>query len=135
VGLGRIYTDLKQYDLAIKAYKTAIKIDSTYDSALGNLGWAYYCAGNFKECINYSYKALQFDKEAVYAMFNIPLATLRLGDFEKAKKLYGEFIVLCKKNGYEITKGAEEDLNDLIKAGIMKTEAEFILSNYFRKGE
>jgi tetratricopeptide (TPR) repeat protein len=131
VGLDLTYIKIGKYNEAITACKRAIEIDSTFDNALGNLGWTYYCAGNFDACIQYSYKALKYNEKAVYAMFNISLATLRKGDFEKAKELYSYFIAKCKEKGYEISNGAVDDLKDLIQKKIAVTEARFIIQNIF----
>jgi tetratricopeptide (TPR) repeat protein len=133
VSLGNAYTHLKQYDLAIGAFEKAIKIDSTYHSALGNLGWTLYCAGNYTKSVEYSYKALKYNDEAVYAMFNIPLAVLRSGEFERAKQLYEHFIQACKEKKLKITEGAVTDLEDLIKEGVMVEQCNEILKTYFNK--
>jgi tetratricopeptide (TPR) repeat protein len=133
-GLGNAYTQLKKYGLSIAAYEKAVKLDSTYDNALGNLGWSYYCAGKYSKCVEYSYKALKYNEEAVYAMFNIPLAVLRSGDFQRAGKLYEYFINLCKAKKLEINEGAISDLENLINENVMVEHSKAILKTYFNKG-
>ncbi|GEO07027.1 hypothetical protein AAE02nite_46910 [Adhaeribacter aerolatus] len=125
------YTRRQQHTLAEQTYQRALKIDSTYAGALGNLGWTYYCTDEFKKCIDYSYQALKYEPDATYAMFNIALATLRLGEFEKAKALYSQFIQLCKKSGYVIEEGARADLQELVTKGIQVQEARYIIDNFF----
>lgn len=130
--LNLTYNKMQRYNDAIAAAHKAIAIDSTYDSALGNLGWSYYCAGDYKNCIKYSYKALQYKPSAAYAMFNIALATLHNGDFEKAKERYRFFIDECHKKDYKINDGAIDDLRDLIKQNFMAKEATYIIEEIFK---
>jgi len=128
-----IYTKLKLYHEAINAGLKAVALDSTSASYSGNLGWTYYGTGEYNLCIDYSYRALKYDKTATYAMFNIALATLRKGEFEKAKGLYGKFIKECKDNGYTVNDGAITDLKDLIDQKVMVKESKFIIKNIFNK--
>ncbi|MEO6851598.1 MAG: hypothetical protein ABI203_10300, partial [Mucilaginibacter sp.] len=131
MGLDYCYDALGKHEMAIEVCKKALAIDSTYDNALGDLGWEYYCTGHFDECITYSYKCLKYDEKATYAMFNIALATLRKGDADKAKELYGHFLSVCKQNNYEIGNGAVKDLRDLIKQSIQTKEAVSIIEDIF----
>ena len=129
VSLNTTYTHLKRYKDAVDAALKAIKIDSTYSSALGNLGWTYYCYGKYDECIKYSSLAIKQDATASYARFNLALATLRKGDFEKAKKLYASYVKICLDNKYKINDGAVTDLNDLVEKKILVKECNFIIKN------
>jgi tetratricopeptide (TPR) repeat protein len=133
VSIGLCYDRMEKHALAADIYRKAISIDSTYGIALGNFGWENYCIGHFDECISWSYKALQQDTAATYAMFNIALATLRKGEFEKAKDLYIHFITLCKEKNYEMTGGAQGDLRDLIKNKIFADQATSILKDVFHE--
>jgi tetratricopeptide (TPR) repeat protein len=130
--LNLTYIKLKRYPEAIEAGLRSIKIDTAYSSALTNLSWAYYCAGDYDKCIFYSYKSLNLTKTAV-PMFNIALATLRKGQFDKAKKLYSEFVNDCKVNKIKINDGAIADLKDLIDQKLMVNESKFIIKNIFGK--
>jgi tetratricopeptide (TPR) repeat protein len=109
----------------------ALKIDSTYAGALGNLGWVCYCLGDFDQCIYYSQKAINYEEDAYYAMFNIALATLRKGKFEESKNLYRKYINYSKEHKGEVSKGAIEDLQKLIKQNILSDQATYILRNLF----
>jgi tetratricopeptide (TPR) repeat protein len=133
VGLNLSYTQSGKYQEAIDAAKAAIAIDSTYASALGNLGWSCYCAGKFDDCIKYSYKALKYQEDATYAMFNIALATLAKGETGKAKQLYIDFAKTCKEKSYEIRDGATADLRNLIRKKVYVEESKFIIEHVFEQ--
>jgi tetratricopeptide (TPR) repeat protein len=109
----------------------ALKIDSTYANALGNLGWVYYCLDDFDECIYYSKKAVNYDEGAYYAMFNIALATLRQGKLEESKALYRNYINYSIEHNTKVSEGAIDDLRKLIKKNILTDQATFILNNIF----
>jgi hypothetical protein len=64
-------------------------------------------------------------------MFNIALATLRLGQFDKAKVLYKNYTDLCKERQIDVINGAADDLKNLIKKNIQSEQAEFILQHFF----
>jgi len=109
----------------------ALNIDSTYASALGNLGWVCYCLGDFDKCIYYSQKAINYEEDAYYAMFNIALATLRKGKFEESKDLYRKYINSSNEHKADVSKGAIEDLQNLIRQNILTDQATYILKNFF----
>jgi tetratricopeptide (TPR) repeat protein len=113
----------------------ALKIDNKNPSILGNLGWIFYCENEFKKCIRYSNMAIALDSNAYYAMFNIALATLRLGKFEESKNLYKNYFDLSNKHKIEVHQGAIDDLNNLIKKNIKADEANFIINNIFKESK
>lgn len=127
-----IYLNQNSLDLAVNDLLKAIKLNPIFDSSLGNLGWVFYLKGDFHSCISYSQKAIALNPSAFYAKFNIALATLRLGNFEDAKKLYTLYYKECKesKNNFD---GAIGDLNDLIAKQIMVDEAKYIIQNILVK--
>lgn len=133
IGLGLSKLKLNNFEGAIADCKTAIAIDSTYASAYGNLGWAYYCNGDNDNCIIYSYKAIKYDEESTYAMFNIALATLKQGKVDEAKTLYRNFITTCNQKGYKILPGAIDDIRDLINKNIAVEDCKFIIEHLFEK--
>jgi tetratricopeptide (TPR) repeat protein len=133
VDLDIIYNRQGKYDLGRPLLIKAIAIDSTYYTALGNLGWNYYCTNNYDECITWSYKALDHEPDAVFAMFNIALATLCKGDFEKAKERYHYFYNLCQQKNYKINEGAVDDLRNLVKNNRNKDQAIYIIKNVFNE--
>lgn len=131
VGIGMSFSKLEDYKSAITSYKKALALDSTYSSALSELGWAYYCTGNFKKSISYSYKALKNNEKDVSSMFNIALATLRIGDFEKAKELYEYYTEHCKKAGYAVPQSASDNLKELLSDDILSKHVSFLLNTIF----
>lgn len=106
--------------------------DSTYAHCTGNLGWICYLRGNFADCIRYSEMAIRHDSTAWYARYNIALSWLRLGEIEKAEKLYFKFTATQKAENKEVNPGAITDLKDLIKEEIMVEESKRILTNVFK---
>ncbi|MDB5120704.1 MAG: hypothetical protein JWN56_1922 [Sphingobacteriales bacterium] len=131
-GLGCSYNKKGKYNQAIDVFQKALAIDSTYDDALGNMAWAYYGKGDFDQCITLSEKAIHFNKNAVYYMFNIPLAYLRSGQVNKAKSLYIDYVNYCIQNKFVINDGAITNLKDLIDKNIQAEDAKFILKYYFK---
>ena len=131
VALNRAYTQIKNYAQAITEGLRAVVADSTYSSAWSNLGWTYYCAGEFDRCIEFSYKAIAFDKGATDAMFNIALATLRKGETAKAADLYRQFVKTCRENHYDINDAAIDNLKELIAAHVYEKDAQLIVNKVF----
>jgi len=113
----------------------AVAVDSTNSSALGNLGWIYYCLGDFENCIIYSKRAIKQQDDAFYAMFNIALCKLRLGKYDESIELYKKYISLSKSQNNENLDGAMADLKDLIKKNILVKESTYILENLFQRKE
>jgi hypothetical protein len=66
-------------------------------------------------------------------MFNIALATLCKGDFEKAKERYHYFYNLCRQKNYKINEGAVDDLRNLVKNNRNKEQAAYIIQNVFNE--
>ena len=83
-----VVTDVPENSTAVGVPARIIKKDNKDSCDLGNSGWIYYCMGDFDKCISYSHLAIAQRDDAYYAMFNIALATLRLGKFEESKTLY-----------------------------------------------
>ena len=133
VGESMSQVQLGNFKISVEGCLKAIAIDSTYDTALSDLGWIYYCNGDNDDCIAYSAQALKFNEKSTFAMFNIAIATLRKGEREKARELYMQFAALCKQKGYPISEGPVEDLRTLIKYNIATEECRFIIQNYFGK--
>jgi len=133
--LGFTYMDMKLFDKSIEAYQKSIKFDANDANSYGNMGWVYYLKDDFQNCINYSEKAIALDSTALYAMYNIALSHLRLGEIEKSKRLYIKTRDYNLSLNQEIDPGTIQDLKDLIDKNIMATEARTILSEIFEQYE
>jgi len=131
---GLCYNQIGKNKDAREALLRAIAIDSTASVALGNLGWVYYCLGDFEKCISFSHRAIRYQNDAYYAMFNIALSTLRLGKYEESIELYKKYIADASKT-QENLSGAMADLRDLIKQNILVKESKYILENLFQAKE
>jgi hypothetical protein len=83
--------------------------------------------GAFEKCIEYSKKTIELNDRAAYAMFNIALATLRLGKVDEAKELYVSYRDYCRENGINIPDGAVQDLKDVRDQNLHVEEVNFIL--------
>jgi tetratricopeptide (TPR) repeat protein len=129
---GLAYNQIGRNEAAKKSLLEAVTLDSTNSPALGNLGWIYYCLGDFENCILYSQKAIRYQNDAFYAMFNIALSTLRLGKYEESIELYKKYISLSTSQNKENLSGAMSDLRDLIKQNIKVKESTYILENLFQ---
>ncbi len=125
------YEGLGDRQSQINALAKAVSIDTTFSNALGNLGWAYYCTDQYDSCIYYSHRAIRYDNSAYYAMFNIALATLRLGRYEEAKALYRKYHDIYTKSETDELDGAIQDLKDLLDKNILREEAAYILKSIF----
>lgn len=123
-----VFSDLEEHDSAVVHYHKTLSIDSTYSNIYGNLGWEHYLLGNFHKCIDFSLIELEKDSESYYAKYNLALAHLRLGNNEKAKKIYNETV---KEATESSTLGALGDLQELMVANIKTVEAREIIELYF----
>jgi len=127
-----IYLERKDYELAVRDFKKVISIKPDFDSAIGNLGWVYYLKNDFKNCLDFSKRAVELNPDAFYAKFNVALATLRLGNFEEAKKIYTMYYKEAKEKKQNVS-GAINDLLDLISKQIMVDQAKYIIDNILMK--
>ncbi len=125
--IGLCYESLQKYDSAIFFLNLAIRIDSNYASPYGEIGWIYYLKGDYEKSITYSSKNLELEEDALFALYHIPLATLRMGDVKRAKELYREAVKKNMALDKKIYDQAIDELEELITNNIMKEEAEEIL--------
>ena len=135
VGKGLCFNQISKNKEAKESLLKAVNLDSTSSIALGNLGWVYYCLGDFQNCIVYSQKAIKYQDDAFYAMFNIAISTLRLGKYDESVALYKKYIDASKTQQEENLDGAMTDLKDLIKQNILVKESKYILENLFQQKE
>lgn len=120
----------QRYDSAEYYYLRTIAVDDAGSpTAYGNLGWLAYLKDDFTSCISYSKKCIELDDESYYAMFNIALANLRLGQQDEAFTLYKKTKKIATATS---TEGAINDLKDLINNGILPDETRHILKVIFK---
>ena len=82
------YSDNQQFLEAIQCFSQSTLKDTSFALAYGNIGWNYYKLGKYRQCIQFSQKAISLDPNSFYASFNIALALLNLGYFDKAYEVY-----------------------------------------------
>jgi len=131
MNMGRSYIKLDNHKRAKELYFKALAIDSLNASVVGNTGWAFYLMDDFESCISYSQKAIGMKPASYYAMANIALATLRLGNYEASRKLYHDYWETVKDMEQSVYDGAIKDLEDLIEKGLHEKEARDMLRIYF----
>lgn len=123
---------MKNYRAAENDLLEAGKLDPENSMCYGNLGWVYYCLGEFEKCIEYSKKAISKDEDAFYAKFNYALATLRLERFDQAKELYEKYYIESQKDKTSI-EGSVADLRHLLEENILVEEVRYILEEILRQ--
>ena len=129
MGRSFCHNRLENYKEALSDLQSIVNLDSTYASALGNLGWQYYCLGDYENCIIYSKKAINLKGDSDYAKFNNAHSMLSLGLIQEAKEQY-ETLMQDEKIPSKTKKGAIKDLDDLVEKDLMKKEAQDIINKY-----
>lgn len=121
---------MKNYESAKNDLLKAIEVNPENSSGYGNLGWVYYCLGDFEKCIAFSKKAIELEENPFYAKFNYALATLRKGDFDRAKRLYQKYYKEAQIKNENIV-GSIGDLENLLEKKIHVSEVNYILTEIF----
>lgn len=128
-----IYTEAGYYDEAIKFYGYALKSDDKNITAIGNIGWVNYLKGDYELCLKFSKKAIAYDSTAMFAKYNLALCEFRMGNVQKAKYLYTEYIKQDLGMGHPIPKGAIQDLEKLIEEGKNIEEGRYIIDSIIKE--
>ena len=123
----------KMYDEALSDYQKVLIIDSAYSSAWGNSGWIKYLQEDYIACIDFSEKAIAHDSTAFYAMYNLALAELNLGNVQKATDLYTKFREKDLQDDGKVNSGAISDLKDMINSNKKSKEAKRIINEVFKE--
>ncbi|MFK5857491.1 MAG: tetratricopeptide repeat protein [Bacteroidota bacterium] len=118
---------LGMIDSVIFDLNIAIQIDPNYSSPYGELGWAYYLKGKYFDSIKYSMLMLQKKQGSFFAMYNLALAKLRLGNLDSSRQFYLIFAEEDFKKNQSINQKAIDDLKYLIDNDIYKKPAQEIL--------
>jgi Tfp pilus assembly protein PilF len=92
--LGNAYLRLNQWDKAIEQFKflTNDLLYATPHFPLTNLGFAYYCKGNYKEAERYYLEALALQPKFVVALRGLGRAYMKMEELEKAQEFLNEAI-------------------------------------------
>lgn len=114
--LGNLYDFKKEYDLAVKEYKTALTIKPDAGYIHNNMGVSLYLSGRYKDAVDSFYQALRsnYNSKKVYNNLGRAFVTLELYDkaleaFEKGgteASAYNNIGVGYLNNG-KTTKAAE----------------------------
>ncbi len=82
--LGNLYDLRKEYDLAVKEYKTALTLKPKAGFIHNNMGVSFYMSGQYKKAVDSFYQALrlQYNKNKVYN--NLGRALVKLELYDKA---------------------------------------------------
>jgi predicted Zn-dependent protease len=83
-GLGLLYRDASEYDLAIEHFKQSLNGDVPINPVLRRLGEAFQMKGNDREAIGLLEKALKYDKDDRSAQFLLALSYENLEKYEQA---------------------------------------------------
>jgi tetratricopeptide (TPR) repeat protein len=82
---GFAYKSIKEYDLAIEDYTTAIKLNPNPETAYNNRGYAFYDKKEYDLAIEDYNKAIQLDPISAYVYKNRSLAYKKLGKTAEAE--------------------------------------------------
>lgn len=105
---GKFYQDVKQYDKAIDTYQALLKVDSTYSSALYNIGAINYVNEKYKDAETYFSKVIFFNPQNAEAFFARGLCYKYLNNKAAARADFKMAVQL--KPDYESAKSALSDL-------------------------
>jgi predicted O-linked N-acetylglucosamine transferase (SPINDLY family) len=92
--LGVCYKSLQQLDVAVKMFKTALKIKRDYAEAHKNLGITLKDLGNFEEAILSLKQAINMNPNYIDAHYNLAATYTDLGKLNDAQESYQKVIEL-----------------------------------------
>ena len=87
-----------QFEVAIKDYNHAIKMEPKKAVLYNCLGYAYYLKGDFESALTSFDKAIELEKSIIYIYFNRGIVKKKLGDLNGASKdfQYAEILRMQK---------------------------------------
>lgn len=88
VNLGRVLTDLGEYDAAADAFNKAVEREPNWGFALNELGSLYRKQNKFKEAAAQFRKAAQKEEKNPVIQYNLGEAELKSGNIDEAKRAY-----------------------------------------------
>ena len=120
---GNAYLQSGDYDLAIKEYKKATKIDDEFVYALDHLAIAHRRKGDLKTALKYYKKSLELFPEGEISLLNTAVCYLLLEDLDQALDYYGQMQYYYPQN--------PEGYFGLAKIQFIKKDYEPALDNLF----
>ena len=92
--MGNAYSDLGEYESAIKSYQQGIKLDPTLSKPHNNLGLAYAALGRIAEAEAEFAEAVRLKADYAEAHFNLGVAYLQLGRKREANDQRQKLVIL-----------------------------------------
>lgn len=83
--LGNVYSDVGDYEEAIRSYKETIKLDPTLSKPHNNLGLSYAALGRLSDAANEFSEAARLKPDYAEAHYNLGVADLQLGKKKEAE--------------------------------------------------
>jgi tetratricopeptide (TPR) repeat protein len=86
--LGNAFAECEKYDEAIKSYKHALDINSSYADTWYNLGLMYYEIEKYEEAIDSLRQAVNINEGFLAAWANLGIIYYQLGHTNQVKEVY-----------------------------------------------
>lgn len=117
LNIGHCYLEQKQYDEALKYYFKVDYIDSKGTKARRPIAWCSFLAGKSEQAWRY-YEKILADNPTALDYLNAGHVSLAQGNIRQALTLYNQSIEKEGNNTALFSKNFEQDIPDLIQAGI-----------------
>lgn len=117
LNIGHCYLEQKQYDEALKYYFKVDYLDTKGTKARRPIAWCSFLAGKAEQAQRY-YQKILADSPTALDYLNAAHVTFAQGNIKDAIDLYIRSIAEDKGNIARFTKNFEQDIPDLIQAGI-----------------
>ncbi len=131
----------KDFRMAIKLYKKALKKDKNFAYAYDMIGISYRRLDEYNKALKYYNKSLKVDPQGRMPLLNIPIVYEKLGDYDKGIDAYKKFQDIYPDDPegyygiarhYSFKKDYEKALDNMMKAFVMYNEID---SPYARDAE
>ncbi|MBA3036674.1 MAG: tetratricopeptide repeat protein [Desulfobacterium sp.] len=109
--LGWAYYNKKEYSLAEKYYKEALKLDTNFPIALHGLGITYLKTGNISEAVIYLEKAIKYSPWYPERYMDLSEAYIKLKQYDKAIGCYYKVIEISPDN--DLSAQAQKEISRL----------------------
>lgn len=113
VTLGKQHFENKEYDRASKYLQKVISMNYKYADVYNMMGVIAHVGGRFASAIRYFQEALELNPTYTEAILNLAVLYNDLGQYDDAKKLYGELKSSSKKSSGEIEPVLKGKLSNL----------------------